>query len=312
MTFVVAALYQFTDLPDYGALQGPLLSVCDTHGLKGTLLLAGEGINGTVAGTRSGIDALRAFLAADGRFDRLEYKESHADKMPFYRMKVRLKKEIVTLRAGDVNPNRTVGTYVDSAQWNQLLADPDVTVIDVRNDYEVRIGTFPGALDPKTKTFTEFPQFVEQNLSPATHKKIAMVCTGGIRCEKASSYMKQQGFDEVYHLKGGILKYLETVTADDNQFAGECFVFDQRVTIGHGLALGHYTLCYTCRAPLSPDDMASPHFRAGEVCPHCVEHVSDAQIRRSRARNEQILLCKMKGLDHVGAKMPKRLGAETV
>lgn len=310
MPFTVAALYQFADLPDYANLQGPLLSVCEANGIKGTLLLAAEGINGTIAGDRAGIDALRDFLAADGRFNRLEYKESGAETMPFYRLKVRLKKEIVTLGAGDINPNKIVGVYVDTKEWNQLLSDDDVTVIDVRNDYEVRVGTFPGALNPDTKTFREFPAFVQKNLSPETHKKIAMICTGGIRCEKASSYMKQQGFQEVYHLKGGILKYLETVPENENQFQGECFVFDQRVTVAHNLALGHYTLCYTCRMPLSPDDLTSPHFTLGEVCPHCIDHVSEDRKKRSRDRNDQISRCKLKGLQHIGVKRTQSVPAE--
>ena len=254
---IVAALYKFADLPDYKTMQPGLLELCIKHGLKGTLLLAEEGINGTVAGSRAGIDALMAYLHADPRFAGIEHKESTADTMPFYRMKVRLKKEIVTLGVQGINPNKKVGTYVAPEDWNALIADPDVIVVDTRNDYEYGIGTFKGAVDPQTKTFREFPQYVKNNLDPARHKKVAMFCTGGIRCEKASSFMLEQGFEEVYHLQGGILKYLEKVLATESLWQGECFVFDQRVAVGHGLELGNHELCHACRHPVSPDDKKS-------------------------------------------------------
>ena len=218
---IVAALYKFADLPDYKTMQPGLLELCVKHELKGTLLLAEEGINGTVAGSRAGIDALMTYLNADPRFAGIEHKESSADAMPFYRMKVRLKKEIVTLGVQGINPNKKVGTYVAPEDWNALIADPDVIVVDTRNDYEYGIGTFKGAVDPKTKTFREFPQYVKNNLDPARHKKVAMFCTGGIRCEKASSFMLEQGFEEVYHLQGGILKYLEKVPAAESLWQGE-------------------------------------------------------------------------------------------
>ncbi len=234
--FVVAALYKFVDLPDYADLRAPLRAIMDAHKVKGTLLLAREGVNGTIAGSRDGIDAVLAHLRSDPRLADLEHKESYCDAQPFLRAKVRLKKEIVTLGVPGVDPNARVGTYIDPKDWNALIADPDVILIDTRNDYEVAIGTFEGAIDPKTASFGEFPEYVRANLDPRTHKKVAMFCTGGIRCEKASSFMLQEGFEEVFHLKGGILKYLEEIPAEQSRWRGECFVFDERVALGHGLA----------------------------------------------------------------------------
>lgn len=240
MTYKVAALYQFVALPDFREIRAPLRALCDDLGLQGTLLLAAEGINGTVAGTPEAIDTLvhelRCGVLFNGRLDNLELKFSTASDMPFRRMKVRLKKEIVTFGDSKADPTRAVGTYVDAADWNALLDDPDVVVIDTRNDFEVEIGTFEGAIDPKTSRFSDFRQFVERTLDPAQHPRIAMFCTGGIRCEKASSYLLSRGFPEVYHLKGGILKYLEEIPATQSRWTGECFVFDQREALGHGLA----------------------------------------------------------------------------
>ena len=248
--YLTAALYKFVSLPDYKALQAPILAECQKHNIKGTLLLAEEGINGTIAGLpddiRNVLDYLRQDPVFKHRFADLEHKESYADEHPFYRMKVKLKKEIVTMGVPSVNPNNTVGTYVKPEDWNALISDPDVVVLDTRNDYEVHIGTFKGAVDPKTTTFREFPKFVEQNLDKTKNKKVAMFCTGGIRCEKASSFMKEQGFEEVYHLQGGILKYLETVPEAQSLWQGECFVFDQRVAVKHGLEVGDYDQCYAC------------------------------------------------------------------
>ena len=240
--FIVAALYKFAKLPDYRAMQPGLLDFCIAQEIKGTLLLAEEGINGTVAGSRQGIDALLAFLRSDARLADLEHKESVAGKMPFYRMKVRLKKEIVTLGVPGISPSKKVGTYVAPEDWNALISDPDVVLIDTRNAYEYDIGTFRGALDPHTATFREFPAYVSNNLDPARHKKVAMFCTGGIRCEKASSFMLEQGFEDVYHLQGGVLKYLEKVPAEQSLWEGECFVFDQRVAVGHGLEPGKHDM----------------------------------------------------------------------
>ena len=265
--YLTAALYKFVSLPDYKNLQQPILDICVKHNIKGTLLLALEGINGTIAGLPDDIQAVLNYLRQDPRLNDLEHKESYADKHPFYRMKVKLKKEIVTMGVAGVNPNNVVGTYVKPEDWNDLISDPDVILLDTRNDYEVHIGTFKGAVDPKTTTFREFPKFVEQNLDKTKHKKVAMFCTGGIRCEKASSYMKQQGFEEVYHLQGGILKYLENVPKEQSMWEGECFVFDQRVAVKHGLEEGDYDQCYACRMPLSPEEMQSEQYTPGICLP---------------------------------------------
>ncbi|MCA0370001.1 MAG: rhodanese-related sulfurtransferase [Proteobacteria bacterium] len=296
---VVAALYQFVSLPDFASLRDPLTALMRENGVKGTLLIAAEGINGTVAGSREGIDALKDFLAKDGRFRDLEYKESFADEQPFLRTKVRLKEEIVTLGVEGIDPTKRVGTYVSARDWNALMSDPEVTLIDVRNDYEVEIGTFKGALNPNTETFRAFPDYVKENLNPKTQKKIAMVCTGGIRCEKASAYMLEQGFEEVYHLKGGILRYLEEVAPEESAWEGDCFVFDNRVSVGHGLALGQYTLCHGCRHPLSPDDRQDPAFVDGISCKYCD---SKEGMNRARAseRQKQMTLAKSRGVRHLG------------
>lgn len=298
--YVVAALYQFVRLEDFQALQQPLQNFCRKNGIKGTLLLAREGINGTVAGSRAGIDALKAYFAQDGRFDNLEYKESWAETMPFFRLKIRLKKEIVTIGIPQVDPNDVVGTYLNPQEWNTLIQDPDVIVLDTRNDYEVDIGTFKNALDPKMKTFREFPAYVRQNLADQKKKKIAMFCTGGIRCEKASSFMIQEGFDEVYHLKGGILKYIETVPPQESLWEGECFVFDNRVSVGHGLELGSYDLCHGCRQPITAADKASPLYEAGVCCPKCAHTLTPAQKKRFQERHKQVLLAKERNQTHIG------------
>ena len=258
MTYCVAALYHFTRLADYEQLKAPLQDMCDLLGIKGTLLLAYEGINGTVAGTDKAISALLEYLRADPRLAALEHKESRSEDMPFYRMKVRLKREIVTMGVDGVDPNEVVGTYVDPKDWNALITDPDVILIDTRNDYEVEIGTFKGALNPDTQTFREFPQWVEDNRENLKKPKVAMFCTGGIRCEKASSFMKQNGFDDVYHLKGGILKYLETQPEKESLWEGDCFVFDQRVAVKHGLKESNYDQCYACRYPITDKEKESP------------------------------------------------------
>ena len=308
---IVAALYKFADLPDYQVLQPGLLALCQTQGLKGTLLLAEEGINGTVAGSRAGIDALIAYLNADPRLAGIEHKESLADAMPFYRMKVRLKKEIVTLGVQDVNPNRKVGTYVAPEDWNALIADPDVLLIDTRNDYEYDIGTFKGAVDPHTATFREFPQYVRDNLDPVKHKKVAMFCTGGIRCEKASSFMLEQGFEEVYHLQGGILKYLEKVPAEDSLWEGECFVFDQRVAVGHGLKPGKHELCHACRHPVSPEDKMHNEYIEGVSCPHCYDSFTEEQRASARERQKQMELAMKRGTAHIGEVQQRKHSGES-
>jgi UPF0176 protein len=299
--FVVAALYKFADLDNFGDLQKPLQDLCRYHGIKGTLLLAHEGINGTIAGNRKGIDAVLAYLNQDPRLANLECKESTATEMPFYRMKVRLKKEIVTIGIPEVNPNIQVGTYVTPDHWNQLILDPEVVVIDTRNDYECAIGSFKGALNPKTETFREFPEFVQKNLNPKKHKKIAMFCTGGIRCEKASSYMLMAGFEEVYHLQGGILKYLETVPESESLWEGECFVFDQRVAVKHGMLEGDTTMCYGCRHPLTIDDRHSSSYEEGVSCPYCYDKTSPEHRRRAAERQFQVELARKRNQQHLGS-----------
>lgn len=299
---VVAALYQFVELPDYKALREPLLAHCTEHGLTGTLLLAEEGINGTVAGTRDGIDALKAWLNADGRFDRLEYKESAMppEGVPFYRMKVKLKKEIVTLGVPGISPKMKVGRYVKPEDWNALITDPECITIDTRNDYEYEVGTFRGAINPETKTFREFPEWVAEHLDPKKHKKVAMFCTGGIRCEKSTSYLLEQGFEEVYHLKGGVLNYFEEVPHTDSTWEGECFVFDNRVTVNHKLEPGQYDQCHACRRPITAEDKARPEYVMGIQCHHCVDEHTPAQKERFAMRQRQIELAERRGERHVG------------
>ncbi|MFI4859673.1 MAG: rhodanese-related sulfurtransferase [Phycisphaerales bacterium JB063] len=286
--FVVAALYQFTPVHEPGALRAPLRDLLDQHGIKGTLLLAPEGINGTVAGPRAGIDALLDWLRDDARFPGLSHKESFADTPPFKRAKVRLKKEIVTMGQPGIDPRHTVGTYVEPADWNALVDDPDVTLIDTRNGYEVALGTFKGAHDPETESFREFPGYVDQALDPEKHPKVAMFCTGGIRCEKATAYLKQRGFKDVFHLRGGILKYLEEVPPEQSRWDGECYVFDGRVSVGHGLKPGDYGLCYGCGLPISDADRQAPGFENGVSCPACIDQLTDDQRERFRQRQKQI------------------------
>ena len=304
--YLIAALYKFVSLPNYADLQVPIHAACDTHNIKGTLLLAAEGINGTIAGLPDDIKAVLHFLRTDALFEgklaALDHKESYAYKHPFYRMKVKLKKEIVTMGVPSVNPDNTVGTYVKPDDWNALIADPDVIVLDTRNDYEVHIGTFKGAINPKTTTFREFPEYVAQNLDKTKHKKIAMFCTGGIRCEKASSYMLEQGFEKVYHLQGGILKYLETVPEETSLWQGECFVFDQRVAVKHGLEVGDFDQCYACRMPLSPDELKSPQYTAGISCPHCYDSLTEDKKKSLTERQKQVILAKKRGQAHIGEK----------
>ncbi|MGV6871541.1 oxygen-dependent tRNA uridine(34) hydroxylase TrhO [Pseudochelatococcus sp. B33] len=299
--FKVMAVYKFADLPDAAALRTPLARFCCARGIRGTLILAAEGVNGTVAGTPAAIDALARFLLAEGpfgaRLDGAEIKYAWAREMPFLRMKVRLKSEIVTLRAPEANPARAVGAYVEPPDWNRLIARDDVVLVDTRNDYEVGLGTFHRAIDPQTGTFTEFKDFVAARLDPRRDRKVAMFCTGGIRCEKASAYLLAQGFEEVYHLKGGILAYLEQVPAADSRFEGECFVFDERVSVGHGLARGEATLCRACRRPLTAADRAHPAYREGVSCAWCA-----GEDRREGAaeRQRQVELARRQGLAHLG------------
>ena len=298
---VIAALYHFVTLDDYKALKQPLLDVMLAHDIKGTLLLASEGINGTVAGTQSSIDALLNWLKADPRLVDTRYKVSYDDTMPFYRTRVKLKKEIVTMGVQGIDPTHVVGTYVKAEDWNALISDPEVTLIDTRNGYEAAIGTFKNAIDPDTETFREFPDYVKQNLDPARHKKVAMFCTGGIRCEKSTAYLKQQGFEEVYHLQGGILKYLETVPQEESLWQGECFVFDNRVSVNHALEKGRYEQCHACRLPITDADMQSEKYMQGVSCPHCFDKTTDDQRQRFMEREKQMQLAKARGEEHIGS-----------
>ena len=304
--FLTAALYQFVDLPNFAALREPLQTLCDANGVRGMLLLAPEGINGTIAGEPQGVHAVLAWLRSDARFAALQHKEALAERMPFYRMRVRLKREIVTLGVPGLNPARNAGTYVKPEHWNALIDDPGVVVVDTRNDYEVGIGTFKRAINPHTQTFAEFPAWVEKEKQPggvlAGKPKVAMFCTGGIRCEKSTAFLKSQGFDEVYHLEGGILKYLETVPEEDSRWHGACFVFDERVSVGHGLAPGHHQLCRSCRMPLGEAELQSPHYVPGVSCPYCHGTRTPEQERALAERERQVQLAAKRGQAHIGAK----------
>jgi len=285
MTQVVVTFYKFVRLPDFAEKRDSLLSQCEAQGIRGTILLAAEGINGTIAGSRQAIDAVLSFLRSDPRLVDLEQKESYADSVPFDRMKVRLKKEIVTLGLPEIDPSDRVGTYVSPQEWNELISDPEVTIIDTRNEYEVSIGTFRGAKNPKTASFRQFPDYVRNHLDPTKHKKVALFCTGGIRCEKATSFMMAQGFQEVYHLKGGILKYLEEVPAEESLWQGECFVFDQRVAVREGLAIGTHEMCQSCGHPISEADKTSPHYQEGVSCPYCCDRLTQEKRSQKEARS---------------------------
>lgn len=311
--FLIAALYKFVQLPDYKALQAPLLAVCESHDVKGTLLLAEEGINGTIAGPAPGVHAVLQYLHQDPRFVDLVHKESHSQKMPFYRMKVKLKREIVTLGVPNVHAATMAGTYVKPEDWNALIDDPDVVVVDTRNDYEVSIGTFNRAINPATTSFTEFPAWVKAQSAEGgvlhNKPKLAMFCTGGIRCEKSTAYMRTLGFDEVYHLEGGILKYLETVAPEQSRWDGECFVFDERVSVKHGLETGKYEFCRACRLPLSAEDKQSHHYVDGVSCPHCHDMHTPEQKRRFAERQKQVELARQRSERHIGVRVEVKKAA---
>jgi UPF0176 protein len=306
--FLTAAFYKFVDLPDFTALKAPLLACCEENQVKGIILLASEGINSTIAGPAAGVRAVLAHLRRDPRLAHLQHKEAWSTKSPFYRMKVRLKREIVTLGVPGISPTLMAGTYVKPQDWNALISDPEVVVIDTRNDYEVGIGTFAGAVNPAIKSFAKLPDWVQQApaLNPASGKKpkVAMFCTGGIRCEKSTAYLRAQGFDEVYHLEGGILKYLETVPEAQSLWQGQCFVFDERVSVGHGLVPGRHGLCRACRQPLDDADLASHLFEAGVSCPKCHATTRETQKNSARERQRQWELAKARDQDHIGARLP--------
>jgi UPF0176 protein len=302
MPFRVAALYRFVRLDRCEELRAPLAAFCCSRGIKGTLLIAREGINGTVAGSEAAIADLIAHLEAMPEFAGLDVKYSAAGEMPFHRMKVRLKREIVTMGVPDIDPLAGAGAYVDPGDWNALIADPDTVVVDTRNGYEVALGSFAGAIDPQTESFRDFPDWVARNRDALDGKKVAMFCTGGIRCEKATAYVKSQGIDEVFHLKGGILKYLEEVPAEESLWRGECFVFDERVSVAHGLEVGEAELCRACRHPLTAADRLSPKFAEGVSCERCYDSRTEADRARYAERHRQVELAAARGArPHIGS-----------
>jgi UPF0176 protein len=304
----VAALYQFTPFPDPAALRAPLLAVCEQVGVKGTLLLAREGINGTIAGTDNALASVLGHIRSLPGCAGLDVKFSTAPDMPFHRMKVRVKREIVTMGEPDIDPTLSAGHYVDPHDWNALIADPDTIVIDTRNDYEVAVGTFAGAVDPQTPSFRDFPAWFREHREELLEgkKKVAMFCTGGIRCEKSTSFLRAEGIDEVYHLKGGILKYLEHVPETESLWQGECFVFDERVTVRHGLEQGTFQLCRACRRPLDAAALAHPDYEDGVSCPACIDERTPQQRAGYAERQRQEALAKARGELHVGAvRLPK-------
>lgn len=310
-SFLTAAFYKFVELADFAQVKAPLLWICEERGIKGTILLAAEGINGTIAGAPENVYAVLAFLRRDARLADLEHKESAAAKMPFYRMKVRLKREIVTMGVPGVNPAQRAGTYVKPDEWNRLLDDPEVVVVDVRNDYEVALGTFAGALNPQMKSFRELPQWVRQQASLRDRPKVAMFCTGGIRCEKSTAFLRSEGFEEVYHLQGGILKYLETMPQSASRWEGECFVFDERVAVGHGLKPGEHELCRSCRTPVGEQEKSSPLFVQGVSCPACHDQKTAAKKAGLRERQRQIELANQRNQQHIGVRFePGKKGAK--
>ena len=296
----ICALYKFTRLDDFEEIQGPLKIFLDSLNIRGTLLLAKEGVNGTIAGDNDSIMKSLDYLQKDERLVGLEYKFSYSEKPPFKRLKVKLKKEIVTLGVSDIDPIFSSGTYVKPADWNELVNDPDVVLIDTRNNYEFEIGSFKGSINPNTETFREFPTYTNNNLEKYRNKKIAMFCTGGIRCEKSTAYLKSKGFENVFHLQGGILKYLEEVKEDESLWEGECFVFDDRVAVKHNLELGKYDQCHACRFPITDEDKEHPHYEKGTSCPRCYGTKNSSQVSRYREREKQVQLAKSRGESHIG------------
>jgi UPF0176 protein len=298
--FVVCALYKFVTLDNYEDLKPALLDCMLDHEVRGTLLLAQEGINGTIAGPREGIDAVLNHLRQDSRLAEISYKESFTDTAPFMRSRVKLTKEIVTMGVEGIDPKRVVGTYVKPEDWNDLISQDDVLLVDTRNDYEYQVGTFKNAINPNTDSFREFPDYVKSQLDPQKHKRVAMFCTGGIRCEKSTAYLKEQGFDEVYHLEGGILKYLEDVPEENTLWEGECFVFDERFTVNHQLEKGDYDQCHACRLPITEEDKQSSKYQKGVSCPYCFDKTTEHQKQRFAEREKQIELARARGDVHIG------------
>ena len=296
----ICALYKFTRLDDFETIQKPLKKFMELLDVRGTLLLAREGINGTIAGEKTNIEKVLYYLQSDKRLADITYKYSYSVKPPFKRLKVKLKKEIVTLGISDIDPTHSSGTYVKPGDWNELVNDPEVVLIDTRNNYEYEIGSFKGAINPNTETFREFPSYTKNNLEKYRNKKIAMFCTGGIRCEKSTAYLKSEGFENVYHLQGGILKYLEEVEEAESLWEGECFVFDDRVAVKHKLELGKYDQCHACRFPITEEDKNHPHYEKGASCPRCYGTKNPSQVNRYREREKQVQLSKARGESHIG------------
>ena len=301
----VAALYQFSRFDDCLAIRASLAEICSDKGIRGTILIAPEGVNGTIAGHPDVVEDVIGHIRCLPGCAALDVKYSSAQTMPFHRMKVRLKREIVTMGQPDIDPLSDAGHYVAAADWNALIDDPDIVLIDTRNDYEVAIGSFAGAIDPRTHSFSEFPDWFRAHRDDYHGKKIAMFCTGGIRCEKATAFLKAEGLENVYHLKGGILKYLEDVPAEDSRWKGECFVFDQRVAIGQGLTPGTYDLCHACRMPVSAGDKASAHYVDGVSCPHCHDARDEDQRAGYAERQRQVTLANARGEGHIGVVRPQ-------
>ena len=297
--FLVATFYRFTTLEDYASMQIPIETCCRENDVKGIVLLASEGINATIAGTRDGVLEVLHFLRKDSRLAGLTWKESSVRKQPFRKLRVRLKKEIVTMGMPGIDPERLTGTYVKPEDWNDLISDPNVIVVDTRNDYEVEIGSFKNAINPNITAFGEMPQWIEENIDISAQPRVAMFCTGGIRCEKSTALLKEAGLNEVYHLEGGILKYLERIQEDGSLWSGQCFVFDERVSVGHGLAVGEYELCRACRNPISDDDKSSPLHREGVSCPRCHDRTTEQQKAGFAERQKQIELGMQRGESHI-------------
>ena len=297
---MVCTFYKFTPLDHYVSLQQPILDQLSGNRITGTLLLAKEGINGTIASEREAVDQFLKWLEGQAGLSSIEKKESRADQLPFKRTRVKLKKEIVTMGVDGIDPSVLAGTYIDPEDWNALIEDPETLLVDTRNEYEIEVGRFENAVNPHTTNFREFPHYALENLDPEKHKKIAMYCTGGIRCEKATAFLKQSGFESVYHLKGGILKYLESVPVSESRWQGECFVFDERVTVDHDLNKGSYHQCHGCRMPISEQDMASEYYRAGVSCPKCYGKRSERDRARYAERERQVQLAEDRGEEHIG------------
>lgn len=304
MEQTVATFYQFAPLPDCMDWQRKLRTLCKKLSILGTIILAEEGINGTISSSAEGIKEIMSFIKKDERFEEMTYRTTATTRKTFYRIRVVVRKEIVTLGNPSINPNDQVGTYVQPEEWNDIVQDPEIMLIDTRNDYEVELGSFKGAVDPKTETFCQWDDFVENNLSNQKNKKVAMFCTGGIRCEKASSHLIKKGFNEVFHLKGGILNYLENISPEESLWDGECFVFDHRVSVVHGLKDGDAKICFGCRWPLASKDLESKKYEPGICCPHCADSLDPVKRKSLEERNRQILIAREKNRKHIGQDVP--------